>query len=235
MNKLNKVGNQMLEYKNELNKDYPELVINSLLSMVDKLAEDGVIDVDTHYAVKEKSVSKESLRKLLLDKTAFLKTHEELFAEYEEIRSKINDILGIDNEDLNEVIKTVSSVNNEKIAITKEFIITEDFIRNYFYIESDKDYEILMKRKGFVEKFAILRLDKILRDFKTQKEIQSDYYEVINSNVFFEAERNIYGIHLLFNIPIDNLEEENGLIDIVSEIKNIIEEANEYFDSRMAI
>ena len=35
--------------------------------------------------------------------------------------------------------------------ITKEFILTEDFIKNYFYIESDKDYEILMKRKGFIK------------------------------------------------------------------------------------
>ena len=44
MNKLNELGSQMLEYKSELNKDYPAIVINSLLGMVEKLAIDGVID-----------------------------------------------------------------------------------------------------------------------------------------------------------------------------------------------
>ena len=92
----------MLRYKNELNKDYPELVINSLLSMVYKLAEDGVIDVDTHYAVKEKSVSKESLRGLFLDKSTFLKTHEELFAEYEDIEIKLMKNVEMDDKEPNE-------------------------------------------------------------------------------------------------------------------------------------
>lgn len=233
MNKLNRVGNQMLEYKVELGKNYPELVINSLLSTVDKLAVDGVIDVDTHYSLKEKDVDFNALRELLLSKTSFLKTHEELFAEYEEIRHKINELLGIDDE--NEIIKTVSSVSNEKIAITKEFTITEDFIKEYFYIESDKDYEILMKRKGFVEKFAILRLEKILKDFKVYAEIQSTLYEVVNSNVFFEAERNVYGIHLLFNIPIKNIEDKENIEAISTEIKKIIDSSSNYFESRMTI
>ena len=233
MNKLNKVGNQMIEYKVELGKDYPELVINSLLAMVDKLAVDGVIDVDTHFSLKEKDISIESLRELLLSKTNFLKTHEELFAEYEEIRNHINELLGIDDE--NEIIKTVSSVTNEKIAITKEFIITEDFMKNYFYIETEKDYEILMKRKGFVEKFAILRLEKILRDFKAHAEIQSEDYEVINSNVFFEAERNVYGIHLLFNLPIEKIEDKERLEIIIEEIKVLMDKSTEYFESRMTI
>lgn len=235
MNKLNKVGSQMLEYKSELNNDYPDIVINSLHSMIDKLAEDGVIDVDVHLAVKEKSITLKSLKELLLNKPSFVKTYEELFYEYEQIRAKINEILEIDEENLNEVVKTVSSVNNEKIAITKEFILTEDFIKEYFYVKSEKDYEVLMQRKGFVEKFAILRLDKILRDFKDSKKIESKYYEVINSNVFFEAERNIYGIHLLFNIPVNNLENEDDLIRVVNEIKDIMNDATIYFDSRMTV
>ena len=233
MNKLNKVGNQMIEYKVELGKDYPELVINSLLAMVDKLAVDGVIDVDTHFSLKEKDISIESLRELLLSKTNFLKTHEELFAEYEEIRNHINELLGIDDE--NEIIKTVSSVTNEKIAITKEFIITENIMKKYFYIENEKDYEILIKRKGFVEKFAILRLEKILRDFKAHAEIQSEDYEVINSNVFFEAERNVYGIHLLFNLPIEKIEDKERLEIIIEEIKVLMDKSTEYFESRMTI
>lgn len=235
MNKLNKVGSQMLEYKLELTKDYPEIVINSLHSMIDKLAEDGVIDIDVHLAVKERSINLNSLKELLLNKPSFVKTYEELLFEYEQIRTKINEILEIDEENLNEVVKTVSSVNNEKIAITKEFILTEDFIKEYFYVKSEKDYEVLMQRKGFVEKFAILRLDKILRDFKDSKNINSKYYEVINSNVFFEAERNIYGIHLLFNIPVNNLENEDDLIRVVNEIKDIMNDATEYFDSRMTV
>lgn len=233
MNKLNKIGNQMLEYKMELNKDYPPLVINSLLSSIEKLAIDGVIDVDTHYSLKESDVSYKDLEEMLLTKTMFLKTHEELFIEYEEIREVINNILGVNDD--NSTIKTLSVVANEKIAITKEFIITKDFINNYFYVESENDFEIMMKRKGFIEKFAILRLDKILRDFIKQKEIQSENYDILSSNVFFEADRHVYGIYLLFNIPIDKLDNEENTINITKEIKNVCLSSQEFFENKMTI
>lgn len=234
MNKLNKVGCQMIEYKTELNKDYPTIVINSLLSMVDRLAADEIIDVDIHFALKEKDINIDSLKELLLTKDTFVKTHEELFVEYEEIRKKVNSLLDIEDDD-DETIKTISSVSNEKIAITKEFVISEDFIKEYFYIESDSDYESLIKRKGFIEKFAILRLEKIFRDFKSKENINSSLYELINSNVFFEAERNLYGIHLLFNIPIENLDDGSNISAIIQDIKQVIDNSIEYFNSRMTI
>jgi len=234
MNKLNELGSQMLEYKSELNKDYPSIVINSLLGMVEKLAVDGVIDVDVHYALKEKDVNVDDLFALLMAKEPYVKTQEELMLEYEQIRLAVNEILEITDGD-NEPIKTISSVQNEKIAIIKEFVITEEFIKNYFNIENQNKFDTLMKRKGFVEMFAILRLEKILKDFSKEKDLSNLKYETTYSNVFFEVERCIYGIHLLFNVSIENLEDEMDRDSLIHDIKSIISEADEYFEMKMKI
>lgn len=233
MEKLNKFGSEMLEYKKELQKDYPELIIKSLNQTIDHLAENGVIDVDTHFAIKENSIDEQGLRELLLQKQNFLKTKEELFVEYEGIRLKLNEYLEITDEN-NSEIKSISSVDEEQLCITKEFILTEQFLKDYFDIESENDFNVLMSRKGFIEKFAILRLNKVLKDFIKQQET-SDSFTYMNSNVFFEAERNVYGIYLLFKIPIDNTVANDKLEEIAKHIKYIIEESEVFFKKKMSI
>ena len=234
MNKLNELGSQMLEYKSELNKDYPAIVINSLLGMVEKLAIDGVIDVDVHYALKEGDVSIHDLLELMMAKDAYKKTNEELLLEYEQIRASINEVLGVMDID-DEAIKTISYVDKEKIAIRKEFIISEEFVKNYFNIENQNEFDKLMQRKGFIEKFALLRLEKILKDFKNEKDLSNKKYEMAHSNVFFEVDRNVYGIYLLFNVSINHLENDEDRTPLINEIKTIIDDSNDYFEIKMKI
>lgn len=235
MNKLNALGNELLEFKKEYNKDYSSIIKKSLDIAIDKMAEDEIIDVDIHYSLKDETSDISNFKLLLLEKAKCLKTVEELLVEYETIRAKLNNVLDISEEDTENSVETLSSVKHEKISITKEFIITEKFIREYFVVESDEDFKELMKRRGFIEKFAIIRLNKILKDFVTQNAICSSNFEILNSNVFYEVDRNIYGIHLLFNIPIDNLETEEAIEDIGLEVKEIVSESEKFFDSKMQI
>ena len=239
MNKLNQLGCELIEYKQELNKDYSDVIIKSLMFTIDKLIEDDIIDVDVHYAIKEKDIKEEQLREILLNKEAYLKTEEELLKEYAVITKRIEEIL-----ELEEYEDTTISITNEvkldKIQIMKEFILTEEFIKNYFYIESESDYKALMNRKGFIEKFAILRLEKILRDFKEGNlEENNDKlflgYEMIYSNVFYDSDREVYGIHLLFDIDVNDLEPDEQFITIIENIKDVITKATGYFNSRMKI
>lgn len=238
MNKFNQLGIKVIDFKNELIKNcYPKLVVDSLLESVDKLAFDKIIDMDIHYSLKEKTESMDNLKLLLLAKPNYLKTAEELFDDYEKVRANLDFELNLSYK---EDIVSESSVENEKIIIRKSFVISEDFIKNYFYIESEKDFETLMYRKGFVEKFAILRLEKIFNDFLDRISLDKDLFLLNHSNVFFDKENNIYGIQLLFSIPIGIAEDElskNGddISKLSGSIEGIITNAESYYKQQMSI
>lgn len=228
MNKYNKLGMELLEYKEELSKVYPDIVLKSLQSSIDSLANNRIIDVDTHYALKESSVNINDLKELLLNKTACLKTYEELFDEYEVIRDNFNNELGINSRD---DIQTQSVVDKEQILLMQDFIMKEDFLQEYFFIESEKDYETLMGRKGFMHKFAILRLEKIMRDF-LKNELKTDL-DVSYTAVFFHEKKNVYGIQLMFSYSVNDLENDEKLKELSIETKNILEKALEYYNRKM--
>lgn len=229
MNKFNALGMEVLDYKTEYLKDYPKLVHDSIALAIDNKSE---IEEDIKNHLKDMSLKMEDFRTYLLKQTSCLKTYEQLLVEYETIRSSIDSIL-VKNE-VAKNLKTFSKVEEENLQLIQEFVITEDFIKNYFTIEGEKDFEILMSRKGFIEKFAILRLTKILDDFLNSIEKEEDF-SVKHTLVFFNSEQNVYGIHLEYTIPIDVLEDNSKIETIGTKISEIAEKADKNYKDRMLI
>lgn len=227
MNKFNSLGMEVLAYKEELMKEQPEIIYKSLNFSIDSMLENKLIDLDVHYNLKEKSISIPTLKELLMNKTSFLKTYEELLIEFEEIRKNLDKELG-----LIEDCQTISVVEKDKIILNQDFLITEDFIREYFLIESDTDYENLMGRKKFLHKFALLRLEKIMKDFLEECPENKDF-EINYSPVFFSESKNLYGIQLVYNIDVELLEDENKLNEISKNLKLVTRQAREYFNKKM--
>lgn len=227
MNKFNSLGMEVLAYKEELMKEQPEIIYKSLNFSIDSMLENKLIDLDVHYNLKEKGISIPTLKELLMNKTSFLKTYEELLIEFEEIRKNLDRELG-----LIEDCQTISVVEKDKIILNQDFLITEDFIREYFLIESDTDYENLMGRKKFLHKFALLRLEKIMKDFLEECPENKDF-EINYSPVFFSESKNLYGIQLVYNIDVELLEDENKLNEISKNLKLVTRQAREYFNKKM--
>lgn len=227
MNKFNSLGMEVLAYKEELMKEQTEIIYKSLNFSIDSMLENKLIDLDVHYNLKEKSISIPTLKELLMNKTSFLKTYEELLIEFEEIRKNLDRELG-----LIEDCQTISVVEKDKIILNQDFLITEDFIREYFLIESDTDYENLMGRKKFLHKFALLRLEKIMKDFLEECPENKDF-EINYSPVFFSESKNLYGIQLVYNIDVELLEDENKLNEISKNLKLVTRQAREYFNKKM--
>lgn len=227
MNKFNSLGMEVLAYKEELMKEQTEIIYKSLNFSIDSMLENKLIDLDVHYNLKEKSISISTLKELLMNKTSFLKTYEELLIEFEEIRKNLDRELG-----LIEDCQTISVVEKDKIILNQDFLITEDFIREYFLIESDTDYENLMGRKKFLHKFALLRLEKIMKDFLEECPENKDF-EINYSPVFFSESKNLYGIQLVYNIDVELLEDENKLNEISKNLKLVTRQAREYFNKKM--
>lgn len=229
MNKLNALGMEVLDYKSEYLKDYPKLVHDSIALAIDNKSE---IEEDIKNKLKDMSIKKDDFKKYLLKQPSCLKTYEELLIEYESIRESIDIILR--KNEISKEIKSFSKVEEENIQLIQEFVITEEFIKNYFTIDTEKDFEVLMSRKGFIEKFAILRLTKILNDFSNSIK-KDENFNIKHSLVFFNSEKNVYGIHLEYTIPIDILENNSKTEIIGTEISKISEKADKNFKERMLI
>ena len=229
MNKFNALGMEVLDYKTEYLKEYPQLVHDSIALAIDSKSN---VEEEIKTKLKDTSFSYDDFKKYLLTQTSCLKTYEQLLVEYESIRQTLDNLLLKD--EISKDLKSFSKVEDEQIQIVQEFVITEDFIKNYFTIENEKDFEILMSRKGFIEKFAILRLTKIFDDFlKTLKDTTS--FSLKHSLVFFNSESNVYGIHLEYNISIEELEKENQIETITNKIIEISKNANKNYKDRMLV
>lgn len=86
MNRYNEIGMEVLAYKAEMDKQYPPLVRSALESAVDQMQENSLIDLDVHFALKNKEVSKEEFKQLLLEKKNLVKSAKELLSEYDALR-----------------------------------------------------------------------------------------------------------------------------------------------------
>lgn len=231
MNKFNALGMEVLSYKTEyLNKDYPILVHNSIAVAIDAKQN---IPEKIKMMLKDMSLDYEAFKKNLLIESVCLKTYEELLLEYEAIRASVENKIKKDDESLKNIV-TFSKVENEEIEIKQEFVITEDFIRNYFSIASEEEFEVLMSRKGFIEKFAILRLTKIFDNFVNGLD-KEDIFKTSHSLTFFKSEKNLYGIHMEYKIPIDSFEKKDLTDSICNKINKIATEAVKNYENHMLV
>jgi len=228
MNRINQRGMELLSYKRELLKDYPDIVRKSLELALEQMVENKVIDLDTYDFVRDTSTTLDSLNEYLYTKSQFLKTEEEIFAEFEVIRERLNKRLA--DHGL-ETLATESVIDKDVILVTKKFCINEQFTLEYFGVE-EKDLLKLMKRRGFVEKFAVLRLTAIFKPFMKDISYPEDLFHCDVSLVYFDKEENGYSIDIFFELPIEEVEKEERIEDMCKEIQVISEKADAFYKEK---
>lgn len=246
MNKYNKIGMEVLGYKEELlNPSYPILVRKALLTAVDSLQTNEIIDVDVHFSMKDNEVTLATFEELLLAKPNLTKTAEELFKEYESIREifdgKLRKCKVFEQEKDLAVVTTESKVELEEIHIISSFKVDVDFASDYFGKSEENELEVLMKRKGFVERFAVLRYNKMMNDFlnkQTGYDTEVGSAEVIEgvrisaSPVFFAPEQETYCSEFMIYVDINKIEDETTHDEIMKVAEKKIKEINDYIRIR---
>ena len=224
MNKFNQYGETVLEYRAEfLNKEYSKLIHNSLKNTIEEKYEPELASL-----IKDTGLSDSEFKKAISKFKACLKSEEELKEEYQEI---IDQLFLEGNE-----YDSHCNVADETIEVTKEYLLDETFFQKYFDVQDDITFEKLMKKNGIFEKFAMLRLSKIFKDFIEDIDKRDIHFQVKNTSVFFDSIRTVYGIYLDFIIPIDYIEDEESEFDIAelrNKIKTIIQDADIMFAEKM--
>lgn len=228
MNRLNKAGIDLLEYKKEYLKDYPELIINSLSISLDQLVGADICDRTAVDLIKNKDISVSNFEKYLLESDKYSKTEEELRKEMEDELDKFVGKLkksGIDD------FETNVSVEKELFFFTKKINISVDFIRDYFGL-AEKELSKIMEPKGFAEKFVILRAAKVMNDTIEQLNIDG-ISGLTKSATYFNIDGNGFDIDLIKQIDMSRLLKDQDLY--IKELEQISEKSSSEFNKKMKL
>lgn len=228
MNRINQKGMELIQYKSELSKDYPALVKNSLILALEQMIDNKVIDLDTYMNIKDETFNKEDFSQYLLTKPSFMKTEEEIFKEFEDLRKILDEKLLENNA---ENLITESRIDKDVISITRKFCIDGDFTMSYFGVQ-EKDLLKLMKRRGFIERFSVLRLTAIFKEYMATLTYPKDLFNVDVSLTYFDAEKNGYSIDFTFEVDIEHIEKDVMLNDICQKINEIKIGAETFYNER---
>lgn len=244
LNKLNKIGNEVIEYKKELlDNKHSKLVEKALLSSVTDLLSGGIINSDIHDALSDGDTSVEDVRELVLNKSNLTKSFAELKEEYDELRNpffeKLLDESAITDSELSK-LTSESHVSKEEVQFILTFKMTKSFVGEYFEREGEQ-LDAMMRPEGFAEKFAILRYGALVSKFlKTHKEydnitkraILDEKVEVGATKVFVNKDEEIYGVELVYHVPVENLLDEEVSESTLNILKTGLQEANEFINIR---
>lgn len=237
MKKLKPIAYELINIKEEmLNDSYSKTIKNALELSVDQMLEKGFIDLNMQLYLKDSNCSLENLVSYINEDDSFKKSLDELELEYNELIKMIEpeiESLGVNRDDF----YCKFDIENNKIKICKVFGLKGEFLKKFFYFkgEDDDDYlEKLMKRKGFIERFAVLRLPRIFFNFIDN---YSENEEIIMEKTYpyFDSNNHCYAIDLIFDIDVDLIENSDDRTNLINQVVTIINEANEYFEEKMSI
>lgn len=248
MNKFSHTGMEVLAYKKELmNPEYNEIIKKALLLVTDQMQQNEVIDADVHYALKDGDVDYENFKNLLLEKVGLVKTEDEMHVEYEVVREAFD--VKLRGRELFQLEKslapfyTESKVREEQIHIMTQFKIDDSFISGYFG-QAGESLDRLMKRKGFAERFIVLRYTTMMENFLLQKagyneqtgrvEI-ADNIELAAAPVYFNQDEGVYYAEFMIYVGIEELENEDNHEEILSFTEDIMKDINDYIRIRTII
>lgn len=230
MEKLNAVGKKLIDYKHEYIKNTSQVVRDALSTSLDVMIQQGIIDKE----IKEQIASENddsNLIHLLERNPKFKKSPRELYKEFEKIRtileSSLKDI-GIQG-----YFETESSVEFNRLTVLRQYSLDKDFILDYFGIQ-EIDLIQLMKKRGFAEKFAVLRMnlifDEILQEIRPEENILQAH-----SLVYYNPDITGFSIDYKYHVNVDIVEDENTRANIVRRIAEIDRNVDNKFKTKMGI
>lgn len=233
MNKLNALGQNLLQRKEDLLMyRLQSRIFEALVFQIDeKLIKTGTIDNMTRELIVNPEIDAVTFRNYLLATIQFLKTDVELLEDFKHIRESLNDELTKQQLDY---VTTDIDLKGDKISVLRTYTIDAEYVVDHFNVDKNKVND-LMQINGFVSKYAVLRLPKILNDFINNYDDVPHFFTIEASKVFENTEPRGYNIDLIFNIKTDELENDSNIEYIVSYIKDIIQDCDAYFDERTAL
>lgn len=230
MQKFNQLGLELLSTKDELlNVNHSEVVKKALLFQAESMTENKLIDPDTHLALTNRDLSPGEFELFLAEKKSFMKTIEELRNEYDVIRESIADKFKTDV-----AFDSMSKVENESLVYIQTFELDLEWVKSYFLVK-ENDIPQLIKEKGFVAKFAVLRMPKIIDEFL---DVLANSHEVVDvfreEHVYLNADTSSYCMDLIYTVSIDAVEDASTHDEIAEYISESGTISSKFFKEKIS-
>ena len=221
MDRINKIGRTLIGYKSEYSKHYSPIVDESLMIALETQLEKRLLDQEIFDMIINDSISLNDFEAFIGNKREYAKSQKELLEEFEKIRAIVNEALT--NINFIEFIETESNTEINKISILKQYTISEEFIKMYFGLE-DVDMAQIMKKKGFAEKFAVLRLTKVFKEIFSEMRAEAEFTQGF-SRVYYNPDVNGFSIDYKYHLPVDFINKENidAKVKKVRDVDRVVE------------
>ena len=205
MDRINKIGRNLINYKSEYSKHYSPIVDESLMLALEAQLEKRLLDQELFDQIINDSISLSDFEKFIGNKREYVKSQKELLEEFEKVRAIVNESLT--RLQFTDYIETESNTEINKISILKQYTISEEFIKMYFGLE-DEDMTQIMKKKGFAEKFAVLRLTKIFKEIFSEMRPETEFTQGF-SRVYYNKDVNGFSVDYKYHLQVDFINKEN--------------------------
>lgn len=213
LNKLNKLGMELLKFKEELTKEHTPLVRESLIFSISKSHDGKKINEQVLKQIQD-DTSFDDFKELLEYLPEYIKEKDKLLKEYNLLLDELN--MELQMHEI-EGFKTEIFLEKDEIHMVKSILISEEYLQKYFGVD-DEEFILLMKKKGFAEKFAILRLNKISNDIIKKVSQQTILTSAESSLVYYDMDKKGFCIDIILAINVDDLSMTGRKQKVMAEI-----------------
>ncbi len=231
MDRINKTGKLLIDYKREYMKHYSPIVDLSLQTCVDNLVTKNVCDEKIKELILDDAFSLKNFETEVMSHREFLKSMKELVEEFDKLRAIVNTALV--KQGFTRFVETENNVDNDCITIIKQYSITPEFIKIYFGL-TDDEMPAVMKKRGFAEKFAVLRLSKIFKEIVSEIKPETSEFAQGFSKVYYNQSVDGFSVDYRYHINVNTISEES-ITGIISKVHNIDKVVEKKFNIKTGI
>lgn len=226
---LNKNGETLLDYRKEFKRHYADSIDDALKRAILTLYKEKKISEKLFRIILNENIDDLEVYAYLITQKEYTKSSDELNYEFDKVRQKVNDYLiscnFIDN------VSTKNSLNDNKICIIRQYDVGKELLLSFFGL-TQTEIIPLMKRKGFMDKFCVLRLNQIFKEIYSELKVP-EHVDHGYSLVYYNKLIQGFSIDYKYYVNINYLMDENNLINILDKIKELDKIVEKKFQNKL--
>lgn len=226
---LNKNGETLLEYRKEFKRHYADTIDDSLKRGIFNLYQEKKISEKLFRIILNEDIDDLEVYTYLISQKEYTKSAAELNYEFDKTRQKVNDYLiscGFINN-----VSTKNCLNDNKICIIRQYDVNKELLLSFFGL-TPTEIIPLMKRKGFMDKFCVLRLNQIFKEIYGELKIP-EHIDHGYSLVYYNKLIQGFSIDYKYYVNINYLSDENNMINILDKIKELDKVVEKKFQNKL--
>ena len=230
MELLNKNGLTLMDYRRRYKRHYGATIDEALKNAIYVLYKDGQIPEKLFRILLDENVDDGDVYAYLVSKREYTKSSTELNSEFDRVRERVNNYLIKIGFTKN--VCTENSIGTNRIYVIKQYDISKELLQKFFGL-TPTEIVPLMKRKGFMDKFCVLRLSQAFKEIysslKVPEHIDHGYYLV-----YYNKSIQGFSIDYKYMVNINYIMDEERLMDVMDRIKDLDGIVEKQFQQKMS-